>query len=257
MIRACEAESANLLPSQSSRFDRRTSRCDNFGYFDVLNRSLIMMNSNSSQLIRNYRTVEDKMFGSQSRSSAQPDSPAVGGAKDAKISEPLGRKPAEASGSGNLPQPSTNGAISQPVFNTAQPAPSTDEADLRTLIIGPGVSVSGEITSCNRLIVQGKIEAKLADCPNVIIKDGGVFKGESSTDEADVQGSFEGNLVVRKRLLVRATGRVSGMITYGEIEIERGGQISGEIKHQRESAVSDTGPAPARKPLTGSLQAAE
>src|SRR5262249_31186823 len=48
---------------------------------------------------------------------------------------------------------------------------SESEADLRTLIIGPGVSVKGEITSCNRLIVEGKIEAKLTDCPNVIIKE--------------------------------------------------------------------------------------
>src|SRR5205814_9700886 len=32
---------------------------------------------------------------------------------------------------------------------------SLSEADVRTLIIGPGVSVKGEITSCHRLIVQG------------------------------------------------------------------------------------------------------
>jgi len=115
---------------------------------------------------------------------------------------------------------------------------SPSEADVRTLIIGPGVSVKGEITSCHRLIVQGKIEAKLADCPNVIIKEGGVFNGESTTDDADVQGCFEGKLVVRKRLLVRATGRVSGNISYGELEIERGGTISGEISGNDESAPS-------------------
>jgi len=112
------------------------------------------------------------------------------------------------------------------------------QADLRTLIIGPGVSVKGEITSCNRLIVQGKIEAKLADCPNVVIKKGGVFNGESATEDADVQGCFDGKLVVRKRLLVRATGRVSGNISYGELEIERGGTISGEISRNSESAAS-------------------
>ena len=109
---------------------------------------------------------------------------------------------------------------------------------MRTLIIGPGVSVKGEITSCNRLIVQGKIEAKLADCPNVVIKKGGVFNGESATEDADVQGCFDGKLVVRKRLLVRATGRVSGNISYGELEIERGGTISGEISRNSESAPS-------------------
>jgi cytoskeletal protein CcmA (bactofilin family) len=83
--------------------------------------------------------------------------------------------------------------------------------------------------------VEGKIEAKLADCPNVIIKEGGVFNGESTTEDADVQGLFDGKLVVRKRLLVRATGRVSGKISYGEIEIERGGKICGEISHDVES----------------------
>ncbi|MBV8809478.1 MAG: polymer-forming cytoskeletal protein [Acidobacteriaceae bacterium] len=123
------------------------------------------------------------------------------------------------------------------------PHPRNNEADDRTLIIGPGVSVSGEITSCDRLIVQGKIEAKLTDCPNVIIREGGVFKGESSTEDAEVQGSFDGNLVVSKRLLIRATGRVSGIIAYGEIEIERGGKIAGDIKHEGGSAVSHLKPA--------------
>ena len=120
---------------------------------------------------------------------------------------------------------------------------SLSEADVRTLIIGPGVSVKGEITSCNRLIVQGKIEAKLADCPNVVIKEGGIFNGESTTEDADVQGSFDGKLVARKRLIIRATGRVSGNISYGEIEIERGGKISGEIDQDAESAPSHLKPA--------------
>jgi cytoskeletal protein CcmA (bactofilin family) len=77
----------------------------------------------------------------------------------------------------------------------------------------------------------------------VVIKEGGVFYGESTTEDADVQGCFEGKLVVRKRLLVRATGRVSGNISYGEIEIERGGKISGEIDQDAESAPSHLKPA--------------
>ena len=47
---------------------------------------------------------------------------------------------------------------------------------------------------------------------------------------ADVHGRFEGELVVSKRLLIRAGGHVSGQITYGEIEIESGGAISGAIE---------------------------
>jgi hypothetical protein len=58
-----------------------------------------------------------------------------------------------------------------------------------------------------------------------------------------VQGSFDGILVARKRLLVRATGQVSGTISYGELEIERGGKISGEISQNGESAPSRLKPA--------------
>jgi cytoskeletal protein CcmA (bactofilin family) len=172
------------------------------------------------------------MFGSQSRPAPQVGSlirEQANETKPADLVEKKQLKPTE-------PVWKITEASSPPRPDAEAPAHSREaEADVRTLIIGLGVSVKGEITSCNRLIVEGKIEAKLADCPNVIIKEGGVFNGESTTEDADVQGLFDGNLVVRKRLLVRATGRVSGKISYGEIEIERGGKICGEISHEVES----------------------
>ena len=183
------------------------------------------------------------MFGSQSRPSDRSGTPLPNGpAKDApKMADPaykpLPLKPTEPVWKST--EPSLTGDTSPRHHETGpQRAPSTDETDLRTLIIGPGVSVSGEITSCNRLIVEGTIDAKIDNCQHVLIDERGVFRGESSTDNADVRGSFDGVLVVRKRLLVRATGHVSGTVTYAEIEIEPGGKISGDLKHEGESAVS-------------------
>src|SRR5438045_9164129 len=97
------------------------------------------------------------------------------------------------------------------------------------MIVGPAMSFSGEIGSCDRLIVEGAITARLPKCQHVIIAETGVFSGHASTDNADVRGRFDGELVVRKRLLIRAGGDVSGNITYGEIEIESSGGISGTI----------------------------
>jgi cytoskeletal protein CcmA (bactofilin family) len=37
-------------------------------------------------------------------------------------------------------------------------------------------------------------------------------------DEAEVGGRFEGSLVVRNRLVIKATGRVSGTIRYGPVD---------------------------------------
>ena len=105
-----------------------------------------------------------------------------------------------------------------------------NEVDRRTLIIGQGISLTGEVNSCDRLVVEGSIQATLQKCQHVIIAETGVFNGHASTENADVRGRFEGDLVVRKRLLIRAGGHVSGTVTYGEIEIEAGGGISGTIE---------------------------
>ena len=53
--------------------------------------------------------------------------------------------------------------------------------------------------------------------------------GSAEIDIAEVRGSFDGNLTVRQKLVIFATGKVTGKIRYGKIVIEEGGQLSGEI----------------------------
>jgi cytoskeletal protein CcmA (bactofilin family) len=54
-----------------------------------------------------------------------------------------------------------------------------------------------------------------------------------------VRGRFEGDLVVRRRLLIRASGKVTGSIRYGQLEVEAGGQLSGDIQAQGDDVVTD------------------
>jgi cytoskeletal protein CcmA (bactofilin family) len=126
--------------------------------------------------------------------------------------------------------------VASPVV-AAQPAPlpppppiRRSETGLRQLTVGREISLSGEIASCDTLIVEGSVEANLQNCRDVDIAETGLFKGSAEIDNADVRGVFEGTLVVRKRLLIRSGGQVSGTIKYGQIEIELGGQISGDVQ---------------------------
>src|SRR5438105_5716308 len=141
-----------------------------------------------------------------------------------------------------------------PQETESDPRPRSNQTEARTLIVGAGMSVSGTITSCDRLVAEGTVDAKLDGCQHVVVAQTGVFRGTVSTDHADVHGRFEGELVVKKRLLVRAAGQVSGTVSYGEIEIECGGRISGQVKPQEgQSATSSLKPAQAGKSaLTGS-----
>jgi cytoskeletal protein CcmA (bactofilin family) len=104
-------------------------------------------------------------------------------------------------------------------------AVSTD----RTLIVGKGMVVSGEIKDCDCLIVEGQVDAGVS-CKELKIARGGLFTGTAVVINAEVIGRFDGALKVTQRLAVRESGRVSGEVRYQQIEIECGGQISGQIE---------------------------
>jgi cytoskeletal protein CcmA (bactofilin family) len=110
------------------------------------------------------------------------------------------------------------------------PAPRGNATEQRTLIVGREIALSGAITSCDRLVVEGSVQANLANCREIDIAESGLFKGSASIDEAEIRGRFEGTLIARKRLHIRATGRVAASVSYTEIEIEAGGQLSGDIQ---------------------------
>jgi cytoskeletal protein CcmA (bactofilin family) len=106
----------------------------------------------------------------------------------------------------------------------------------KRLIVGEGIRLSGEISSCDRLVVEGEVEVTLNDTLALEIARSGRFTGGCEVEEADISGIYEGDLTVRKRLFVRGSGKLTGTIRYGELELERGGQIAGNI-----SVLSDTG----------------
>jgi cytoskeletal protein CcmA (bactofilin family) len=150
---------------------------------------------------------------------------------------PASPPPLAATPLGAAPRPteSPRGPVpaASPLTVTPPAAPARD-LESRKLIVGREISLSGEITSCDRLVVEGSVEANLLNCRDIDIAETGLFKGSASIEDAEIRGRFEGTLEVRRRLLIRSTGRVTGTVRYGQIEIECGGQISGEIKAQPE-----------------------
>jgi cytoskeletal protein CcmA (bactofilin family) len=125
--------------------------------------------------------------------------------------------------------PPRNGAPASPGTEEAAAGTGPLRTEPRHLLVGRGVSLSGEITTCERLTVEGNVEANLHECRDIDIAESGLFKGSATIDNAEIRGRFEGELTVRKRLLIRASGHVAGKISYAEIEIENGGNISGQI----------------------------
>jgi cytoskeletal protein CcmA (bactofilin family) len=109
--------------------------------------------------------------------------------------------------------------------------------DANRLTVGRNICLSGEITSCQKLVVEGQVEATLGDAQVIEIAPGGYFRGNADVEEADISGRFEGSLIARQKLTIRKGGRIDGSVRYGRIVIESGGEVSGDM-----SALDDVKP---------------
>ena len=135
----------------------------------------------------------------------------------------------EKSGGEGRPADMARRLVDSPSSSASSRSPQTDT---RKLTVGKEISLQGEINSCDHLVVEGTVGANLSGCREVEIMESGVYKGSAEIEQIEVRGLFEGTLNVRGRLLIRSTGKVTGTVRYGQIEIEIGGQISGDVLAQ-------------------------
>ena len=127
-----------------------------------------------------------------------------------------------------------------PSESSARPEARTDERKEAKLVVGPEIKIKGvEISDCDTLVVEGRIEATL-DSRVLEITPHGVFQGTIAVDNAEINGRFEGELTVRKQLTIHGTGKVSGKIRYAKIKIEEGAELAGEISVLDKSQASLT-----------------
>src|SRR3989440_3982642 len=127
-----------------------------------------------------------------------------------------------------MPEPAAN-AAPRP-SDSARAEVLTDERKEAKLVVGPQIKIKGvEISDCDTLVVEGRIEATL-DSRVLEITENGVFQGTIAVDNAEVHGRFEGELTVRKQLTIHATGKVSGKIRYAKIKVEEGAELAGDLQ---------------------------
>ncbi|MDH5722837.1 MAG: polymer-forming cytoskeletal protein [Alphaproteobacteria bacterium] len=99
----------------------------------------------------------------------------------------------------------------------------------RCLTIGRGINMSGEIESCDHLVVEGTVEAALKGAKLLEVAESGVFYGTVEIEEATIAGRFEGDITVSGRLTLHATAVITGSIAYRELEVEAGAIIDGRM----------------------------
>lgn len=129
-------------------------------------------------------------------------------------------------------------------YNTANAVTSRVTAEEgRRLVIGEGISISGEIEACDTLVVEGTVEAALKGARILEVAESGTFYGTVEIDECTIAGRFEGDITVNGRLTIRSNGSITGTMAYKELAVEAGATVDGKI-----TPLSAKGVAKAEKP---------
>jgi len=97
-------------------------------------------------------------------------------------------------------------------------------------IIGPSLSIKGEITGEGDLTVQGQVEGTIDfKNGNVSIGRTGCIKADIKGKSITIEGEVEGNLLGEKKIVLRPSGRVHGDMRAPAINLEEGAKFKGNI----------------------------
>jgi cytoskeletal protein CcmA (bactofilin family) len=99
-------------------------------------------------------------------------------------------------------------------------------------IIGPGMSITGDLVTEGTVRVEGRIEGTVRAGKAVIIGKSGEVVGEVITQDAVIGGRLRGTLVAESRLELQATSDIEGQIRAPaqHLQLEEGARFNGQIQ---------------------------
>lgn len=120
-------------------------------------------------------------------------------------------------------------------------------------VIGPSISIKGDLTGEEDLMIEGKVEGEIR------LKQHSVTVGRSGRVQADVfgksinvEGEVQGNLTGDSEVVIRNTGRVEGNIVAPRVTLEDGSSFRGAIDMQTPQQAKQSSSPPAAKPESSS-----
>ena len=97
------------------------------------------------------------------------------------------------------------------------------------VVIGNGVTITGEIKKADEVQIDGEADVTMKT-DNLVIGNTGKCKGNIETHNADIWGSFDGDIKASGTLTIQEAGVATGTIEYQNMQIKLGGKLSGDIK---------------------------
>ena len=125
-----------------------------------------------------------------------------------------------------------------------QPAPIGKGEEMAN--IGKSISIKGDLTGNEDLVIEGKVEGKV-ELPNnqLTVGANGIVKAEVSAKSVVVIGRVAGNVKGSERIEIQATGIVEGDVAAPRLVVAEGAVVNGSIQMGKQTGAAGAASAPA------------
>jgi cytoskeletal protein CcmA (bactofilin family) len=120
-----------------------------------------------------------------------------------------------------------------PIAPAASAAPAAQAAatggSKQSAVIGPSMTIKGEIRSREELLVDGEVEGLLESQSLLTVGPNGKVRGNIKARQVAIFGSVRGNVEVTEKIAIREQGSLIGDIKGAGISIDDGAYFKGSI----------------------------
>ena len=96
-------------------------------------------------------------------------------------------------------------------------------------VIGRGISIHGNISGEESLIIEGMVEGQISLKSHLTIEENGVARADIDAQILTIKGELHGNIVAGERVAIMANARVTGDIKSPVVIVEDGAGVKGSI----------------------------
>ena len=100
---------------------------------------------------------------------------------------------------------------------------------MASTVIGAGITIEGEVTSDEDVVVQGTVKGKLTAKEAVTVEQGGIVEADVAGGPIAVAGSITGNISSNDRVDLQNGAKVVGNVKAARITIADGAQFKGNV----------------------------
>lgn len=111
-----------------------------------------------------------------------------------------------------------------------QPASAPQPARMDDIVIGRGVTSTGNFSTGGQVCVDGVLHDAEVHAAALSVSQGGEFHGKAMVQFMEVFGTFRGEVNATDQVVLRASSVVSGKISAPYVVVHRGATITGQIE---------------------------